>query len=845
MAAHNYDVFLSHGWADGERPQQIADALGQAGLRVWFDAVEFADLTGITRAVTEGVANSKALLAYYSKTFPLRRACQWELTAAFLAAQADGDPRQRVLVVNPESTAGHIYPIELRDARLLKAPSADGEMRQLVDSVVNQVRQLSAPLADVHPLTAPNWYGIKPTGSTRFVGRFKEMWEVHSLLLGGEVAQISGAVAAKGGIGQVQGPGGVGKSLLAEEYALHFAAAYPGGVFWMRGYGADDSHPALGPQEREALRSDQVRGMAERLGIDAHGLTAEQIEGALARKIGGEGKRCLWVVDDAPSAMDPDALRRWFAPHALARTLITTRSRAYGSLAEGIELSVLTPDEAHQLLTLRRAPADETEDREARLLAEDLGRHALALDVAASALVSYGGNEPYRKYRQELAGQDSVALELATQIADMLPNGHEKAVAQTMLRGIGSLGDAGGDFLRLASVLAVAPIPASLVAAVFANADNLDPGEAAQRQGKAFYEVTNASLAQLAGKKGDARAVHTLISRAVRLREKARPSRTQVLREAAVETLISEIAQAAADPRLHKQIEWHVAHARQVVCSPAAANEAYLAGWVARHDYGRGAYASARRLYERELLFHRDRQGPEHPDALASMRSLGLTLHAQGDLTGAQKVLRDALEISRRALGPDHPDTLTSMNDLAGALWARGDAAGARKLLEAALDISCRVLGLEHPDTFISISNLAWILRAQGDFAGARKLHKNALEISRRVLGSEHPDTLVLMNNLAETMGDQGDFAGARRLLDEGLAIRRRALGPEHPDTSSSAWSLFITLQDAGEPAAAKRVLNRDLLWLLNRNPAALGADQRKIREYVAQAAKDHLPGTK
>ena len=49
-----YDIFLSHAWKDGERPQQIADALTKAGLRVWFDANEIDDFAGITRAVTEG-----------------------------------------------------------------------------------------------------------------------------------------------------------------------------------------------------------------------------------------------------------------------------------------------------------------------------------------------------------------------------------------------------------------------------------------------------------------------------------------------------------------------------------------------------------------------------------------------------------------------------------------------------------------------------------------------------------------------------------------------------------------------------------------------------------------------
>ncbi len=531
MAAAAYDIFLSHAWADGERPQQLAEALIQAGLRVWIDAKEIKDFSSITQAVTTKLAQSKTLLAYYSKTYPLRRACQWELTAAFLAAQSNGgNPQDRVLVINPEPTDDHIHPIELRDEKFLRAPSNDGEMQRLVDSVARQVAQLSTPLADIRPLTAPTWYGTTPVGSTRFVGRLKEMWEVHSLLHAGDVAQITGAAAATGGIGQVQGLGGVGKSLLAEEYALHFGAAYPGGVFWVRAYGNDDAKAALGATEREALRADQVRGLAERLGIDAHGKTGEEIEGALARKIADEGKDCLWVVDDVPNGLNGEALRRWFAPHALARTLVTTRSREYGALAKGIDLSVLTPDEALQLLTSRRKPAGKDEEEQARGLASELGYHALAVDVTASALVSSVAAKPFGDFRTRLAGPDKDALELAKDMADALPTGHEPSIAKTMLGSIRGLGAEGLDFLRLASVLAVAPIPASLVTAVFEQVDKLSREDAEWRASLAFKQVTSASLAEAAGENKDARSVHTLVSRAVRFHEKAAPERTQALR---------------------------------------------------------------------------------------------------------------------------------------------------------------------------------------------------------------------------------------------------------------------------------------------------------------------------
>ena len=100
-----WDVFVSYARADLDAVIQIAAALKARGLGVWRDEEEIEEFEAITRSVREGVARSRVLLAYYSRRYPTRRACQWELTAAFLAAQRLGDPRERVLVVNPERSA--------------------------------------------------------------------------------------------------------------------------------------------------------------------------------------------------------------------------------------------------------------------------------------------------------------------------------------------------------------------------------------------------------------------------------------------------------------------------------------------------------------------------------------------------------------------------------------------------------------------------------------------------------------------------------------------------------------------------------------------------------------------
>jgi tetratricopeptide (TPR) repeat protein len=870
-----YDIFLSHAWADGDRPRQIADALTKAGLRVWFDANEIADFASITKAVTEGLANSKALVAYYSKAYPLRRACQWELTAAFLAAQQEGDPRRRVLVINPEENADHIYPVELRDAKFRGTPRDNGvALDDLVQSVLKHVKNLSRRLAHVQPMNPPQWFGNIPIGSTRFVGRLAEMWQMHSLLHAGDVTQITGAPVGTG-IGQVSGLGGVGKSLLAEEYAIQFGASYPGGIFWLRAYGNDDAKGALDTEGREAERQSQIRTIAGEMGIVTHGLDASEIRGAVRREVAYRGKWCLWIVDDVPNGLDGETLRHWFGPHPLVKTLLTTRSREYGSLARSIDLTVLSQDEAYQLLTSRLQPADEDEAEQSRLLGADLGYHALAVDVTASALRHSVSKTPFADFRSRLEQPDKDALELAEALSDALPNGHEKSIAHTMLRSIRTLGTEGLDFLRLASVLAVAPIPLSLITAVFQYSDAAEREHAEERASLASKQVTDASLAEIAGEHQESRSVHTLVSRTVRFHEKKFRDRILSLRQAAIESLNAEIAIAAADPRLHKAIELHVAHARHLVQNVKEISAVDLLAWVARYDSEQGLYSSARALYAQEVEFRSRIQGQYNLQTLTAQSNLALKLQQVGDFAGAQRLQEEVLAHCIRLFGEKHPATFTPRLNLAQVLQSRGEWQRARELLEPVLtqgnldeaeihldvlalklalsevlraqgdltkartyqeevlQMRRALLGPEHPNTLTAEHKLCETLSASKSYQEARQLYAHTLSVRRRILGQQHPDTLASMNGLALMLRTLGDPEGACRLQEETLEIRRRVLGSEHPGTTNSAWNLFRTLQLLGYHKAARAILENDLLWLLNCDPDTLTVNQRKVRGFV------------
>jgi hypothetical protein len=846
-----FDVFVSYAHADRERVLALRDALTATGLRVWLDDREIDTFTSITGAIERGLERSRVLLAFYSQAYPSRRACQWELTAALLAAQRAGlDPRERILVVNPEPGAAHVEPVELRDALHAAAPATADQAgwQLLAGRVVAHLHGVSGELGALGVGSRPAWHGRAALGSARFVGRTRDMWAVHSALSATSVGLISGHSTADPAV-KVAGLGGIGKSLLAHEYALRYAAAYPGGVFWLRAHGHDPEAATLVSRHaRDADRDTQLLGFAGDLGLDVDALTPGQLRGALARALDGRDEPFLWVVDDLPADLDSPALEQWLAPGSRGRTLVTTRSRQYAAVGAQIDLGVLTAGEGLELLERHRPPSTRAEHDAAERLVSDLGGHALALDVAGAALAAERGARSYAEYQAALADPAADELELAAALAGELPGGHEASIASTLMRSVAQLPEAGLDFLRLAAQLATDAIPARLVIDTLTVADTLDEPSARRVAVSGMHAAVVRSLADQTGP--DERRVHTLVARTMRYRESL-PARASALRGAATSALATRLRELEGERVSADRVL--LAHARHLAAPLHTQPQAALLHTVAVHDFHRGDYQGARAQEERVLDTQRRLLGERHPDTLASMsnladtlrelgdlavaralneqalaslrmvlgdehpgtltsmNNLALTLDRMGDLTGARALHEQTLTIQRRVLGDEHPATLNSMGNLAHTLRELGDLAGARALHEQTLDTQRRVLGDEHPATLNSMNNLATTLYGSGDLASARSLHEQTLTAMRRVLGDEHPATLTSTNNLADTLGELGDLAGARALHEQTLTSQRRLLGDEHPETLTSTNNLAVTLRDLGDPAGARALHEQTL----------------------------------
>ncbi|HEX3649907.1 MAG TPA: toll/interleukin-1 receptor domain-containing protein, partial [Pseudonocardiaceae bacterium] len=234
--SREYDVFLSYAWADKDAVSTLQRALEQRGLRVFVDDKRIDEFAGITEELVIGLASSKVLLAYYSKRYPTRPACQWELTAAFIAGQRAGDPRRRVLAVNPEPGAGHLFPVEIEDARYFPAPHNDAERTRLADRVVAAARAVSGPLGQFTGTTDLRLLGPEVLASRPTVYRYPQLWQLHTALHTRDVPGVR--VPTPAAAAALSGISGSGKTSIAIQYGFLFREAFPGGVLFVSAAGS-------------------------------------------------------------------------------------------------------------------------------------------------------------------------------------------------------------------------------------------------------------------------------------------------------------------------------------------------------------------------------------------------------------------------------------------------------------------------------------------------------------------------------------------------------------------------------------------------------------------------------
>ncbi len=253
----------------------------------------------------------------------------------------------------------------------------DAHMAEIADEIAELVETMSAErpsdaTASIVSETAILHKEIRPIEN--FVGRDAQMAAIGDALAKGAEAAITQPAA-------VHGLGGIGKSTLARQFAWDRRADYAG-IWWLDAEKSKDSETWDGIERGlVALHAELSPGTEE---PQDRAQAARDTMAALSR-LGAEAPWLL-IYDNVDDFLVTDH-GNWPAPE-IVQVLITSRIRNWrGNVAE-VEVTEWDMPDAIRYLQSEGGRDDLTE-ADARVVAETLGRHPLALSHAAAYLLRH------------------------------------------------------------------------------------------------------------------------------------------------------------------------------------------------------------------------------------------------------------------------------------------------------------------------------------------------------------------------------------------------------------------------------------------------------------------------
>ena len=538
---------------------------------------------------------------------------------------------------------------------------------------------------NLHPSVLPKPIPSNvPIGSPNFVGREKELEEIHTELQKGQ-----------GVIVCAEGMGGVGKSEIALQYAHRYGHEYAA-QYWL----------AL----RETGLAQAVVTLASRTLPLPESMQSAKLEEQAAwywaNWLPHEGK-VLVILDDVTKIESMPRQARPLNPRF--QVLVTTRKRKLSSQFVEIPLDVISESEALELLEKLLSKARVDREIEAtKAICKDLGYLPLGVELAGRYLQL---DEDLRlsDYQQRLTiADESLDLQEAEEL-----NATRGVIAAFELSWQ-ELGASTAKVAMLLGLFAPADIAWSLVEDV---ATQLEFDKEELRGAR--KQLNNLYLIKSIDEVRTRFAVHSLTRQFLQWKLAQEPETNRLFREAFVTSLLEVAKQIPQSPTL--DLITNVAPAiphldmlgREMLGDIPNLEEDL--GWVftgaARFYEGQGLYALAEDPYQRGLKATQELLGDKHPSVASSLNNLAELYRSQGRYAEAEPLYQRALLLRQELLGDKHPDVATSINNLATLYESQGRYAEAEPLYHQALLLMEQLLGIAHPNTITVKGNYAQCLK--------------------------------------------------------------------------------------------------------------------------------------
>jgi tetratricopeptide (TPR) repeat protein len=808
-APEHRDFFISRSTKDVAFAQWVCALIAAQG-KTYVEQSEHFGHQDFMGAMHEALASNAKVVALYSEDYFRSDHCLKEATTALTGDSFNKLQRLIPLRIRAVTPMGMLANVAYTDL---------WELRQRNDATA-----LAVAIMTALGFTQPKLDGLAPPPADALVKRVQVTPDKFRLKTGhlkprpalvGQIASafrtpqpVPGALRAAITndpyvMQALAGMGGVGKTMLALDYARGHAADYEG-VWWVEA------------ETRQSLLRD-LAALGARLSPSLGSKAASDLDGAARDTLrlieaGDFEKPWLIVYDNVEKPGDIDDL----TPTANAHVLVTTRWSDWHSLAGKIDVGLFTPDEAADFLCARAGRSDRDA---AKRLAEALGHLPLALDHAASFVRSR--NRTFDTYRDDVADLIKTAPKSGASFA--LYHDETKKVPASVY---GTFRLALNRIIEGDSARDIAPVPeaAAIMGLTAFLAPDLIPRKLLDQTTlpsagvddalAALAEVSLVTLGETA--RGEpAFSTHRLVQ-LVAQGLVTEQNGTRQLIEVGLDLVDANIPHATweyANRALCDELATHgtalIDHAKANAVETATVSR--LARKLGNLLETRAQYAEAGTLFERALTIADAVHGPQSTESSLVLHVLGVLRQAQGRYSEAEPLLQRSLAIYEKTVGGEHPDTSTTLHELARLYQSQGRYGEAEPLLQRSLAIKEKTVGGEHPSTVNTKQMLASVYQSQGLYAQAEPLFVEGVTLDEKLLGRDHPETATSLSLLASLYQAQGRYSQAEPLLQRSLAIKEKTVGGEHPHTSATLHELASLYQAQGRYSEAEPLLKRSL----------------------------------
>lgn len=625
----------------------------------------------------------------------------------------------------------------------------------------------------------PEVWGRVPPRHKNFTGRTEQISELRASLLNQVTAVVPQAPVDPVVPHTLQGYGGVGKTLMAVEYAHRYRSEYDL-VWWIMA-------------DQPGLVDSALAHLAPHLNLPGPAVTGvEEAAGGVleALRKGEPYSRWLLVFDNAD---EPEELTD-VIPQGPGHVLITTRNHRWEGVAETVPVNVFTEHESVEFLR-KRIPRGITTE-EATELSEALGHLPLALEQAG-ALQSETGMST-REYLRLLSERTGPLLR------EGKPPEYPKPMTAAWQLSVEKLKEnlpEAMELLRCCAFFGPEPIPRDLF---FPVEDGPIRPEMAElmadpiRLSKAIGQLGRYALVRL-DQANRTIQVHRLIQ--ALLREELDEATQESIRVEVWSLLSAAAPKSFTDAAAQARYLELLSHMR-----PAGVAESDLpevrrfALNMLNFLYVSGNYETASRYARNFIEKWTDDSGEEDSFVLEAQAKHANRLRDLGRYVESHDLNRSILPRMRRTLGHSHPETLSVLSGLGADYRARGDFWQAREHDEEVLRQYQEAFGPNDTATLRALFNLALDHTLTSDFASSQSKHERAYMLFKRsgpTGGS--PTLLAFWSGLAQVVRLSGDYTEACDLGEDALSYGREQLGVEDPRTLRTQVDLAIARRLSGE----------------------------------------------